>query len=96
MTSLKKGWFSIMNLEKFLSSTLQAIDKMPIERFEEICIEHGYNPERKINFSHKMSTKSNEFCLEINKKHKLVHFYEDNASNDGTFDINDGNFSAAA
>jgi len=36
-----------MNTNKFLESTLKAIDEMTIEEFEEVCLEHGYRPVRK-------------------------------------------------
>lgn len=41
-----------MDYDEFLEKTLEAIEKMPIEKFEKICRMHGYKPVRLVPTHH--------------------------------------------
>lgn len=82
-----------MNYDKFLQDTLQAIESMPIERFEEICIGHGYTPKRKATFIEKQDFTNEGFST---KSYKMLSTKVSDAANDNLFNISDCDFADAA
>ena len=82
-----------MDYDKILNDTLLAIKSMPTEKFEEICIRHGYTPTRKATFTEK---KLVDVSRSENTSHKILLSTPEDAANDDLFGINDGNFADAA